>query len=613
MGKILIVCRLAARDLRHRQVQAILLLLAVTAATTVLTLGLALHGVTSQPYQQTRAATNGPDVVAYLPVLHQPGKTPGPPAEAAALARASGVTGHSGPYPIVGAIVRFRGLLAGVDAEGRTQAAAAVDQPKLTAGSWVRPGGVVLERTFAEALGTRIGDRVTLNGRGFTIAGIAVTAANAPYPNLCYSSSGGCHGNFPPGGQQITFRDTGLAWVTEADAISLTTPASPLSTYVENLRLADPAAAQAFTLEHASNPGIGAMASWQGIATADGLLVADEQAVLNPGAALATLLAIAMVAVLAGARMAERTRRTGLLKAAGGTPGLVAAVLLAENLVISLAAAVIGLVAGRLAAPLITSPGAALVGAPGAPSLTVAVAGEVVAAAAVVALGATLVPALRAARASTVSALAASARPPRRGAGLIAVSRLLPVPLLLGLRLVARRPRRALLGMAAVAVTATGIVAVLTFNATAGRLGVPSANGLSNPEYDRDEQMLMVLTVMLVALAVLNAVCAAWATALDARTASALSRALGATPRQVTIGIAAAHALPALPGAVIGVPLGIGLFVAASGGGMMIIPSAWWLAAAVLATTAAVAVLASIPARAGARRPAGEVLAAETT
>ena len=41
-----------------------LLLLAITAATATLTLGLALHGVTNQPYQQTRAATNGPDVVA---------------------------------------------------------------------------------------------------------------------------------------------------------------------------------------------------------------------------------------------------------------------------------------------------------------------------------------------------------------------------------------------------------------------------------------------------------------------------------------------------------------------------------------------------------------------
>ena len=70
--------------------------------------------------------------------------------------------------------------------------------------------------------------------------------------------------------------------------------------------------------------------------------------------------------------MAEQTRRVGLLKAVGGTPGLVAAVLLAENLLLALVAAAAGLAAGWLAAPLLTSPGAGLVGAPGAPSLTAA-------------------------------------------------------------------------------------------------------------------------------------------------------------------------------------------------------------------------------------------------
>src|SRR5215469_4933004 len=109
MGRILLVCRLAARDLRRHPAQAALLLLAITAAATTLTLGLALHGVTSQPYQQTRAATNGPDVVAYLPVIHQPGRRPGPPAQATALTRAPGVTGHSGPYPFASAILRVHG------------------------------------------------------------------------------------------------------------------------------------------------------------------------------------------------------------------------------------------------------------------------------------------------------------------------------------------------------------------------------------------------------------------------------------------------------------------------------------------------------------------------
>ncbi len=83
---------------------------------------------------------------------------------------------------------------------------------------------------------------------------------------------------------------------------------------------------------------------------------------------------------------------------------------------------------------------------------------------------------------------------------------------------------------------------------------------------DRDEQMLTVITVVLVALTVLNAVCTAWATVLDARSASALARALGTTPRQISAGIATAQMLPAVPGALLGVPLGIGLFAAASHG-----------------------------------------------
>ena len=66
MSGLLLVGRLVVRDLRNRPGQAVLMLLAITAATATLTLGLVLHGVTSQPYQQTRAATRGPDEVAYI-------------------------------------------------------------------------------------------------------------------------------------------------------------------------------------------------------------------------------------------------------------------------------------------------------------------------------------------------------------------------------------------------------------------------------------------------------------------------------------------------------------------------------------------------------------------
>jgi predicted lysophospholipase L1 biosynthesis ABC-type transport system permease subunit len=622
MSRILVVGRLVARDLRHRPGQAVLMLLAITAATATLTLGLVLHGVTSQPYQQTRAATNGPDEVAYIGQPPARGGTPGsaPPVtgtklqeqaqiQAGKLARTPGVTASSGPFPLAGALIRANGLTAGAEAEGRDEAPATVDQPKLTAGSWVRPGGVVLERTFAAALGVGAGDRITLNGRAFTVTGIAVTAANPPYPNLCYWSGGGCRAGLPGSDSP---RDIGLLWLTKPDALSLATPSNPVITYVVDLKLKNPATADAFALPYDRNFGPPEMNSWTGIAAADALLVQDEQQVLSPGAWLATLLAIASVAVLAGGRMTERTRRVGLLKAVGGSPGLVTATLMAENLVLALTAAAAGLVIGWLAAPLLTNPGAALVGTPGAPSLTAPVAGLVLAVALAVALAATLVPAIRAARGSTVAALADAPRPPRRRSRLLAMSRRMPVPLLLGLRLVARRPRRALLGAANVAVTMAGVVAVLTFHATAGQKINGGGSGLSDPVYNRDEQVLLVITVMLLTLAALNAIVTAWTTMLDTRHPAALARALGATPRNVAAGLTAAQLLPALPGALFGIPLGLGLFAAADHGGLLTVPPAWWLAVAVLATLAAIAGLAAGPARIGARRPAAEILQAET-
>ena len=81
--------------------------------------------------------------------------------------------------------------------------------------------------------------------------------------------------------------------------------------------------------------------------------IAIEQKVLLIVSWLLAMLAIASIAVLVGGRMAEQTRRVGLLKAVGGTPTLVAVVLLAENLLLALAAAVVGLLAGELLAPLL--------------------------------------------------------------------------------------------------------------------------------------------------------------------------------------------------------------------------------------------------------------------
>src|SRR4029079_11367969 len=119
MGRAFLVYRLAVRDLRHHAAQAVLLVVAIAAATATLTMALSMNGVTSQPYSATRAATKGPDVVAYLTSSSQ----------AQTLVQAPRGTRYSGPYPVVSGTIGFDGRSAAVFAEGRSQAPAAVDQP----------------------------------------------------------------------------------------------------------------------------------------------------------------------------------------------------------------------------------------------------------------------------------------------------------------------------------------------------------------------------------------------------------------------------------------------------------------------------------------------------
>ena len=144
--------------------------------------------------------------------------------------------------------------------------------------------------------------------------------------------------------------------------------------------------------------------SWQDIERVDGRLIQNEQFVLLIGSWLLALLAIASVAVLVAGRLADQTRRVGVLKAIGGTPRLIATVLLAEHLALALVGAAAGLLTGWLTAPLLGTAGAALIGTASTPTVTPIDVAIVIAAALLVAIAATLFPAIRSARTSTVDA-----------------------------------------------------------------------------------------------------------------------------------------------------------------------------------------------------------------
>jgi putative ABC transport system permease protein len=62
---------------------------------------------------------------------------------------------------------------------------------------------------------------------------------------------------------------------------------------------------------------------------------------------------------------------------------------------------------------------------------------------------------------------------------------------------------------------------------------------------DQLNQVPVVIAITLVVLATVNAIFVSWATALDARHSSALTRTLGATPQRASVGLSAAQVLRA--------------------------------------------------------------------
>ena len=124
--------------------------------------------------------------------------------------------------------------------------------------------------------------------------------------------------------------------------------------------------------------------------------------------------------------------------------------------------------------------------------------------------------------------------------------------------------------------------------------------------------MLLVLTVALVVLAALNAIFITWATVLDARHPSALARALGATPQQVSAGLSAAQVLPALPGAIARHPAGHRTVRGRQRRGPRDHPAGLVAARRGARHPVRGRGLTAIPARIGARRPVAEILQSET-
>jgi putative ABC transport system permease protein len=591
MGKLLLVGRLIGTDLRRWPLPAVLFVLVVGVATTALAVGMTLGDTTRADYAATRAATNGPDLMI-LTVDRLPAER----AMLHRIARRHGVTGHVGPYRLLrGATLSAHGHRMTATVEGRSTAPSSVDRPLVTSGHWLRPGGAVVERGFAAALHIRVGDRITLAGRAFPVVGIAVTTATGIYPNA---------------GLDVGPNDyAGLVWLTDADTRPLTRPELRPG-YAMGLTLADPNVAAFYeSIRPALRSDPDVRVNIRGRRTTEdssNRVLADSEAVLQIGGWLLAVAGLAGLVSLSTLRSDQQLRRAGRLKAAGATPGLIGAVLLAQYVLLALVAAAVGLLAAWLTVSAAGHPSASLLHAP--VSIGTGTVVPVCLLALLVALLTSAGPAIRVARTPTVAALAGrGGRELTHPAGLTGLAGALPVPLMLGLRLAARRLRRAVLTAAGVAAVAAVIAGLLCWHAQ------PQLASLSwRTQYTY--HAIVAITVALVALAGLDAIVIVWSTALDARRSLAVARAFGATPGQVTAGLVLAPLPAAAAGAAMGMPIGLGLYwlVSSAGAQMDATPPAWWLLAAGAALVLGVAVLGVIPARWDARRPVAPILDAET-
>jgi ABC-type lipoprotein release transport system permease subunit len=571
-----VLVRLAFAGIRSRLLASALTIAIAAAAVATIVLALEVRSSGVDPWQRTFAEANGAHVLAFAPSQ----------ADAAAIGEQPGVTERSAPVPLAPATVGPRGRtdrieLAGLS--GRTT----VNVPVLTAGSQLREGGIVLERSVARALGIEVGATLKLTSSRDSIEipvlGTAVVPSQPRYPR----------------------RNPGLAWVTRA-TLERIEPDHGRWRWSEAVRLADPSAAAAFTERAAA--GLPATASragslyfetWQdqrdnALGDAQG-----TQVIVTIFTILLLIVAFVVVGILVGARASEQHRQIGLLKAAGFTPRQVGIVFALESAALGLVAAALGFALGAMLAPRLAAPSAeTLLGSPtmAANPWHILVAGCVVVP---VLVAAALSSTRRSTRFSVLEAIRAGSPSPANSRLARAVVRsALPFTIGLGLKDLLARGRRALLLAAAIALTGAMVVVVLSLDATL------DAQRASKTSDFPDELLLLIYTLegVLLLITATTLVAVALLSVRERIRDYGVLKAIGLTPRQITSTVVSAHAALAVLASLLAVPLGIGLYLAlfriAGDTTEDAVIAPWWsLALIPIGTVLVVVAATSLPAR----------------
>ncbi len=593
--------RVAASGARSQVSTGLVLLVAIGAATTTLSVALAVRSAALAPWSAAAERTHAGHVVVE-----------GVVDEVARLASAPEVVESSGPWPLVFVTARHddRDLL--LKLVGRDSLDAAVERPALVDGT-PDLSGLVLERSLADGLALTVGDRLQVGDRSLVVTGVAVSVAQPPFPRTV----------------------PGVAWTSTATVDDLGQSAVLAGAQV-HLRLSDPDAAEAFARSHRAPPaslggrGAGpAITTWQETRDTSLSEVLTTRAVLLSVSGILLLLTCAAVVLVVRARTTTDARRIGALKAAGFTPGEVVVVLLTPHAVVAGVAIGVGLASGGLLAPILSGRVASAVGSTSVPPLTwERAAATAIAGLAVIAVA--TAPALHGVAGTTVRALAPPVRRPRSQdvVGAVAQVLRLPLPAVLAARSVGRHPSRSLLTALSTGLAAVTVVCVLSMEATFDREAradrgpaPPGLDGTFLAEADaaadaRLRTLVLVCSVVLLAVSAATVWGVSHFDARQGRVTGARLRAVGLTRRQAAGRLVVTQVLASAPGAVVGVPAGLLVFSVAyadangSSAGAAL-PGAAALAVTGVLVLMGVAAIAAGPAARSLRGPVGSRLVAD--
>lgn len=441
---------------RHR-VQALVISVVLLASTASATLGLVLLTSVDAPFEHAFAAQRGAQLALTVDSGHVTA------AQLAATGGVKDVTAVAGPFPTTAVQLSYHDTSLGLRTlAGRTSPRGAVDRVVLSEGHWpTAPGQVVLDAGPGGGPGyPGVGDAVQVSGvpgvRELTVVGFATSITK-----------------------------TADGWVTPVEASLLRTPSNPateqmLYRFRDATTDAQVEADTAQITHSLPQRAVAGSTSWLAIERQ----VAGNAAILEPFVVAFALIGLAMavliVANLVSGAVVAQYYRIGVLKSIGLTPTQVVIAYLVRIGVPALTGALLGAIAGSLAAVPVLSMSSGIygIGRPSVPLWTplAALAGMTVLTA-LAAVG----PAIRAGRLSANQAIAAG-RAPRVGRGYTAhrlMSRIrLPRPVTIGLAAPFARPARSLMTAAAIAFGATAVIFALGLNTGLSR--AQDAQALSN-------------------------------------------------------------------------------------------------------------------------------------